>query len=180
LVDAVKPIPPRVEVVDVTSSTLTWLREEPTRLASLTPALFEDLVLDRIGAMGLEATKVNSTFRKDGGIDIIAWPRAGALPFLLAVQVKHSRLGRSVGPGPVRSLRGALVARPIDVGMIVTNTRFTPDAKWVAQQTPALIRLRDFDDLRLWILGQFQQERAWRELPRSIELAPGITISIPR
>lgn len=46
---------------------------------------------------------------------------------------------------------------PFRVGLLVTNTAFTKDARWLAEQANnrALLRLRDFDDLRRWLLDQF-------------------------
>jgi hypothetical protein len=63
--------------------------------------------------------------------------------------------------------------------MIVTNTKFTADAQWVATQGPRLVRLRDFIDLLNWIKSDFSGEKVWRDIPREICLAPGVRVEIP-
>jgi hypothetical protein len=64
----------------------------------------------------------------------------------------------------------------------VTNTTFSKDARWLADQAnnKAFLRLRDFEDLRRWLGDQFDAEDDWREIPDVITLAPGITIEVPK
>jgi hypothetical protein len=66
------------------------------------------------------------------------------------------------------------------MGMIVTNTSFTADAKWFANNNQTLLRLRDMQDLNRWMRNDFVNESEWREIPEEIELTPGVTIKIPR
>ena len=137
------------------------------------------LVADRLSAMGMGVKQVGSVNSKDGGIDIVAWPEFNfACPFLLAVQVKHSKIGRAVSSRTVRDMKGVLSSAPIDMGMIVTNTRFSPDAKWVATQGPRLVRLRDFEHLKRWLHSDFSGEAVVKELPEEISLAPGVRVKI--
>jgi len=102
------------------------------------------------------------------------------VPCLMAVQVKHTSLSnRRVGPQPVRDLLGVVQTHGFNVGLLVTNTTFTPDARWVADQRPMLLRLRDIEDLLRWLRDKCLQKQEWRDLPREIELCPGITIELP-
>jgi Restriction endonuclease len=78
----------------------------------------------------------------------------------------------------VREFQGAIGAHPIHAGLIVTNTSFTSDAHWFAREHAKLVRLRDFSDIRRWLLDRFDDGAEWRELPRSIELCPGVTVRI--
>lgn len=174
--------PPRVELVTVTQQVLQILAAEPDRLREATPEFFEELVCNRLSALGYDLERVgSSTFRKDGGVDIVAWPRAQLVPCLMAVQVKHTALlSRRMGPQPVRDLLGAVQTLGFNVGLLVTNTTFTPDARWVADQRPLLVRLRDIEDLRRWLREEFLKEQEWRDLPRQIELCPGVIIDLPR
>ncbi|MFZ0051680.1 MAG: restriction endonuclease [Desulfobaccales bacterium] len=174
--------PPRVELVDISPQILHLLSEEPERLRDATPAFFEDLICNRLEAMGYNFERVGaSVFGKDGGVDILAWPRANVVPCLMAVQVKHTALiNRKMGPQPVRDLLGAVHTHGFNVGLLVTNTTFTPDALWVAEKRPFLIRLRDFEDLRKWLKDDFLQEHEWRDLPSQIELCPGVFIKLPK
>lgn len=174
--------PPRVELVDITPQILHLLSSEPERLWDATPDFFENLMCDRLDTMGYDLERVgSSTFRKDGGVDIVAWPRSQLVPCLMAVQVKHTTLrNKKIGPQPVRDLLGTVQTLGFNVGLIVTNTTFTPDALWVAQQRPLLVRLRDFEALRRWLRNDFLQEHEWRDLPIEIELCPGVVIKLPR
>jgi len=139
----------------------------------------ELLVCDRLDAMGFEVRRVGHTFASDGGVDIVSWPKRSNFPYLMAVQVKHScRPTRKVGPRPVKELLAVLQASPFDAGLLVTNTSFSPDAKWFARHGSRMVRLRDLEDLRRWIAGNFLTEHL-RDLPDEIQLAPGVTVSIP-
>lgn len=150
-------------------------------LCGLHPEEFEKLVLDRFLAMGMEARRIGHSRAKDGGIDIVFWPgTSNPVPYLGAVQVKHTRSPvKKVGPGAVRDLAGVLHNQPFQVGMVITNTSFTPDAEWFAEQQRSLIRLRGMQDLRRWIAAEFTDEAEWREMPRKIELCPGVTVDLP-
>jgi hypothetical protein len=173
--------PPRVELVDITPQILDLLSREPELLWKLSPEFFENLVCDRLDVIGYGLERVGSSiFNKDGGIDILAWPRAPIVPFLMAVQVKHTALrNRKIGPPPVRDLLGTIQTHGFNVGLLVTNTTFTPDALWVAEQRPFLVQLRDFEDLRRWLKNDFLLEHEWRNLPRQIKLCPNVIIKLP-
>ena len=174
--------PAHVEIVDLTPQLMKLLASEPERLRDLNPQMFENLICDRLDRMGYGLERVGmSTYQKDGGIDIVAWPRASPLPFLVAVQVKHTRRPeRRIGPEPVRELLGAVQLHGFNAGLLVTNTSFTPDAEWVAARRALLMRLRDFDDLARWLRDEYPREAEWREIPAEIEMCPGVVIKIPR
>jgi hypothetical protein len=150
----------------------------------MSPRSFQRLIADRIDAMGLEVIIVGDVYRKDGGIDIVAYPKAerGVFPFLIGIQVKHHRRIMNTGPADVRDLHGVISACQygFNAGMLVTNTSFTPDAIWYAQNQPSILRLRDLKDLTRWLRNDFANEEEWREIPETIELAPGTKIAIPR
>lgn len=170
-----------ITVVDATSKLVEVLRDDPQRLSQLSPEQFELLVAERLDRMGYAVQRTGSTNLKDGGIDIIAVPKVEDLRFLLAVQVKHHRGDRPTGRDAVDRLL-AWQNTAFRLGMLVTNTRFTRDAVWTATQDPArhYLRLRDFADLTRWLQGVFSSEQDWREIPDSIELAPGVVVRIPR
>lgn len=153
---------------------------EPTLIHQLTPEEFEEFICDRLTAMNLEPKRVGHTNRRDGGIDILFWPRAkDSFPFLGAAQVKHHRDPRvREGPDTVRSFGGVMAAHPLNVGLIVTNTAFTPDAQWFAREHAKLIRLRGYSDLLRWIGNNFASEEEIRDLPTELEVCPGVKIPI--
>jgi hypothetical protein len=162
---------------------LAWFLDDLERLKLLGPEKFQNLIANRLERMGLGVQLVGNVFRKDGGIDIIGYPRSPwAFPFLLAVQTKHHQTARKTGAPDVRDFNGVLTSRnsPFHMGMIVTNTSFTADATWFAENNQTLMRLRDLQDLRRWLRNDFINESEWREIPNEVEVAPGIRIAIPK
>ncbi|HUU31598.1 MAG TPA: restriction endonuclease, partial [Phycisphaerae bacterium] len=127
-------------------------------------------------------TLTGATTRKDGGVDLIAVPKIRTVAsFLLAGQVKHHKRGEKTGRSAVDRLL-AWRDSEFRLGLLVTNTEFTRDAKWVASQdrNRAFLRLRDTEDLKRWLEENFDYEKNWREIPEFITLAPGIKIEVPK
>ena len=170
--------PLRVEFVDTTELLIHQLVRKPEELHLLTAAQFEDLVENRFRAMGFDTVRTGHTYARDGGVDLLFWPTRAAFPFLGAAQIKHHRRDRKTGVATVREFGSVLETNPISTGFIVTNTSFTPDAKWVAGRMRLPVRLRDNRDLQRWIDGRFVAEEEWREMPTEIELGPGLKIAI--
>ena len=173
---------PQVELVDFNPSIIGWLSDDPNRLRDLSPEAFENLICNRLDAMSFGLSRVGaSAYRKDGGIDIVAWPRNSVVPYLIAVQVKHtSSPKRKIGPAPVRDLLGAIQMHGFNAGFLVTNTTFTPDARWVAEQRSMLLRLRDVRDLRRWLREEYLRDEEWRDIPEEIVVCPGVSIKLPK
>jgi hypothetical protein len=171
-----------VRVVDFSPELLRFLQEDPARLRSLTPDEFERFVANRMDRMGYNVTLTGAANRKDGGIDLIAVPRlANVGSHVIAGQMKHHRGDQTTGRDAVDRLL-AWKDSYFGVGLLVTNTAFTRDAVWTAQQerNARFLRLRDFTDLKRWLQDQYGSEEDWREIPDRIELAPGVVIEIPR
>jgi transcriptional regulator with XRE-family HTH domain len=164
-----------VQVIDVSERILSKLIHDPEELFKLTPDSFEEFVAERLDKMGFVVSRTGKTNRKDGGIDIIAVPK-GLGNYLLAAQVKHHKHGYNSGRTDVDRLLSW--KEKFAVGMLVTNTGFTPDAKWVADQHKFFLKLRDFEDIRNWLANNYTGEN--REIPSEIELAPGIKVKIPK
>ena len=172
--------PLQVQLVGIGPILSEQLAKEPSLLHRISPEEFEEFICDRLFAMGFEPRRVGATNRKDGGVDVVFWPRfSEAFPFLGAAQVKHHRdPNTKEGSATVREFVGTLAGHPFNAGLLVTNTSFSPDAEWFAHQHAKLLRLRDFNDIRRWLFNNFSDEAEWREIPTSIELCPGIIIRI--
>jgi transcriptional regulator with XRE-family HTH domain len=171
-----------VRVVDFSPELLRFLQEDPTRLQSLTPDQFEQFVANRLDRMGYIVTLTGASNRKDGGIDLIAVPKVSNLGSLvIAGQVKHHQCDQKTGREAVDRLL-AWKDSYFGVGLLATNTAFTKDAIWKAQQdrNARFLRLRDFTDLKRWLQDQWGTEEDWREIPDKVELASGVVIEIPR
>lgn len=143
---------------------------------------WEDLIADRLSAMGLGVQKVGKySNSRDGGIDLIAWHETNiSTGILIAVQAKYMISGGSVGPSPVREFHGSLASTPCDIGFMVTNTKFTPDARWVASNKGRIIRLKDIHDVMRWLRNNFLDEAPFRDFPGKIDLAPNVTVHLPK
>jgi hypothetical protein len=171
-----------VRAVDFSPELLRFLQEDPNRLRSLSPDEFERFTAERLDGMGYSVKLTGASNRKDGGIDLIAVPKSASLgSYVIAGQVKHHRGDQSTG---VEAVDRLLAWRDsiFRAGLLVTNTKFTSDAVWKAHKdgNANFLRLRDFTDLKRWLQDQYGTEEDWREIPNSIELAPGVVIEIPR
>lgn len=172
--------PLKIDIVRIGAALSIKLANDPQMIHSLSAEDFEAFVCDRLFQMGFEPRKTGSIFQRDGGIDIIFWPRNPVpFPFLCAAQVKHHAVERrKEGPASVRDFAGVMAGHPFNAGLIITNTSFTPNAEWYAKHHAKLIRLRGFEDIRRWLFNNFVDEAEWREIPGSIEISPGIIIPI--
>lgn len=151
----------------------------PDELLRITPGQLEELVQDRLQAMGLDTERAGGVYEPDGGVDIVFWPKnRTTFPFLGAVQVKHHH-SRTIKTGvdAVREMAGVLQRHgDINLGMVVTNTAFTSEAKWFVSPRQFFLRLRDADDISRWMGGDFSQE--WRELPLVLQLGSNSEVQI--
>lgn len=174
--------PYSVSLAQFTPEQIRALAEDIEGIKELSPERFEHLIANRLDRMGYGVHLLGGTRQRDGGVDIIAYPTHAAIPFLLAVQVKHHSGSRKTGAGAVRDFHGVLSSlhSPFSVGLLVTNTSYTYDAIWFAQHNSALLRLRDHHDLQRWLKEEFLNEAEWREIPEEVEVAPGVRIRIPR
>lgn len=174
----VEPI--RIEVIGIGPTLSRYLASDPELVHQLSPNQFEEFICDRLFAMGMEPRRTGNVNQRDGGIDIFFWPRGkSSFPFLGAAQVKHHRnSSKKEGTSTVRNLVGALADHPISAAMLVTNTFFTADAQWYARERAKLIRLRDYDDITRWLNNRFGRDEDWREIPKEIELGPGLVFKL--
>ena len=172
-----------VQLVTFSDDVLAEFLQDPELLKKLTDEEFERLIAEFLEARGYGVRQVGRTRRKDGGVDLVAWPEAGHLfPFLMGVQVKHHRTERKTNVSAVRDFHGVISSQgsQFQMGVIVTNTSFTADAKWFGNNNQTLLRLRDLEDMRRWLRNDFDNQFEWREIPEEIELAPGVKIVIPK
>lgn len=171
-----------VRLISATRPLLERLTEDFTEIYRLTPDEFEEFTAERFDAMGFHVQRVGAYNQRDGCVDIVFVPKVPTpFPFIGAAQIKHHRSPlKYMGPRTIREFSAVLGAHPFDVGVLITNTTFTPDARWFAENHAPLLRLRNGQDLRRWIGSQFTDEEEWREIPTSIQLCPGVVVQIPK
>jgi len=94
----------QVYVFNISSQFIRNLITSPEEMYKLTPVMFEELICERLSAMGFGVQQVGGhTYHKDGGIDVVAWTKLHEFPFLMAIQAKyhHSPMVKT-GPQSVR------------------------------------------------------------------------------
>lgn len=103
---------------------------------------FEFFVADILRDMGYSVKVTQQT--RDGGSDIIA-TKDNPIPFTMLVECKH--WSGSVGVSVVRSLYGVQAAKRANKSILVTSSRFKPDARAFAEDQQDLMSLWDMEDL---------------------------------
>jgi hypothetical protein len=113
-------------------------------LDSIDPLDFEELVRMLLERMGFEARLTKASH--DGGIDIVAINPAPITGGKVIVQCKRYRA--TIGSPVVRDLYGALTDAGASKAILITTSRFSPDARKFAQGKPIdLIDRTQLEDL---------------------------------
>jgi restriction system protein len=109
---------------------------------------FQDLIAALLRGMGYYTPFV-APKGKDGGVDVIAYrDPLGTMSPRIKVQTKHREVSASVQE--VRQLMG-LLQKDGDVGIFVSSSGFTPDAKTTARGSHVHVELIDLDRfITLW------------------------------
>ena len=124
------------------------VRAEHPNLLEMDPTAFEALVAELLGRMGLRVQHTGQA--GDGGVDVVAQDTTPLVGGDVIVQVKRYR--SPVGPEVVRDLFGTLHHRGASRGLLVTTSRFGPDAHEFAAGKP--LRLVSGAEL-LDLLGRY-------------------------
>lgn len=147
-------------VIDYTWKLLEDLRIDYNVIFSLTPEQFENLVAEFLVQSGFKVKLNGETYRKDGGIDLIAWKK-DIVTIVIAIQVKFKHdFSKKVTSGEVRDFQGALSINDyFNAGMVVTNTDFTVDSRWIEEQIRLKLELKSSKDLKCWLKGNFLSKK---------------------
>ena len=120
------------------------------RIAGLSPAFFESLVVDLIVAMGYGGTRSNVAQRLgksgDQGIDGIVNEDPLGLD-VVYIQAKRYAADNTVSREQIQQFAGALLGKGASKGVFVTTSRFSPGAAAYADQVPQKIILIDREKL---------------------------------
>jgi restriction system protein len=106
--------------------------ETRQNLLALSPSEFEVLVANLFGKMGLETKLTRSS--RDGGVDAVAYDSRPILGGKVVIQAK--RYKDAVGVSAVRDLFGTMVNEGANKGILVTTSRYGPDAYTFASDKP--------------------------------------------
>lgn len=128
---------------------LRTLARNPEGLFRLEPRAFEELVAELLDREGLRVTLTPPT--RDGGRDIMAFADTPLGEQLYLVECKRFSPDRPVGVRFVRELFGTLEAERATGGMLVTTSRFSPDALVFRESLRWRLSLRDYLSLSEWL-----------------------------
>lgn len=147
-------------VIDYSYKLLEDLKLDYNLIFKITPEQFEKLVAEFLIQSGFKVRLNGKTNRKDGGIDLIAWKKE-IVTIVIAIQVKFkSDIHKKVTSGEVRDFKGALSINDcFAAGMVVTNTDFTVDARWIEEQINSKLELKNYDDLKSWLNANFVSKK---------------------
>lgn len=139
----------RVDFEVISQQLTEHLISNPDAIHQLSPRKFEELVAYLMEKQGYEVTLTKQS--KDGGIDIFALKRDGFGNFLTIVDCKRYSEKNPVGIDLVRTMYGTLNIAKASHGIIATTSRFTNDAKVLAEDYKYQISLKDHADITQWI-----------------------------
>lgn len=151
LYDAPEPSEQHIaQVVDIGTELKQYLARHPEKLHDLTPRTFEKLIADILRDFGFE-TELTSAAR-DGGRDILAYLKNSVTVFLMYVECKKWAPERPVGIDIVQRVYGVHQSHGANKSLIVTTSRFTEPAKAERARYETLLELKDYEDLKMWLL----------------------------
>jgi hypothetical protein len=172
-----------VAVLNMTDFMLELAARDFDYMYQVTDEQFEVMLCRLFDKHGFETWRVPGGSRsEDGGIDILAYPRqCPMVPFFFAIQAKHHQVPKNVGPEEVRAFSDVVRRNHLfHAGLLITNTSFTANARFVVEHTDLLVRLRDGKDLARWLQGSVIHSYDWREVPERLQVTPNKYVTIPR
>ena len=122
----------------------------PNKLKSLSPRNFERLVSDIIKDMGFNTFLTPET--RDGGKDIVAEYETPLSKIVCFIECKKYAETNKVGIDVLeRFLYNVQIKDNVNLGVIVTTSKFSSEAKKIATNNEYLLKLVDIDKLTEWL-----------------------------
>jgi restriction endonuclease Mrr len=143
--------PLKVEIItNIHDELIKDLRNEPTLVHKISPVEFEELVAFLMRKRGYEVFQTPRS--RDGGKDLIAkFKTPLGDNFVCYVECKKYDLSNPVGVEYIRSLYGVVESDKVNLGMLVTTSRFTRGAIDFGKLHENRLKLKDFVDLKDWL-----------------------------
>lgn len=146
-----KPIEQQIVLVQgITNELLANLANQPALIYNLESRKFEELVARLLEDNGCEVTLTKRT--RDGGYDIFGRIKGQIASPVFLAECKRYAPDNKVGVEVVRGLYGVTEARRANLGLIITSSSFTNDAREEKLRIGDRIDLKDFRDLCSWLL----------------------------
>ena len=147
---------PKISVIkNFNEDLIRDLKKSPEIVHSVSPFEFEDLVAYLLKLKGYD---IHQTPRsKDGGFDIIAKFKTPLGDNCACfVECKKYSIANPVGVGLIRSLYGVVESADVNLGMLVTTSRFTKGAREFEKRHDTKLKLKDYLDLKEWFQVDFK------------------------
>jgi hypothetical protein len=138
-----------VVVQSISSELLKQLAHSPGLLHQLESRKFEELVARLLEDQGCEVTLTKRT--RDGGYDVFGRMKTGPADLLFLAECKRYAPENRVGVEVIRGLYGVTEARRANLGLVITTSSFTKDAREEKVRIGPRIDLKDYSDLCDWL-----------------------------
>ena len=162
-------------LTDPTFEIIEWIRKDFKNLNKITPDIFENLIVNILKNKGFGVEKSGNTNKADGGIDVIAYKK-DIVNIIIAIQIKYKiNTAKKITAGEVRDFVGAMnLVDYFNAGMLITNTFFTEDSKWLEEKNQGL-ELKDSQDIQNWLKDNFITSKG---INKELELTKHNNISL--
>jgi restriction system protein len=144
IIQVVKP-----KIITLKTQIVERIKERPQDVYRLTPREYEELIAELITDFGWKVELTPQT--RDGGKDILASYQTELGTHLCLIEAKKYRWERPIGVSIVRELYGTLIDHQANSSLLVTSSRFSPEAIKFQQRHEYLIGLKDYFDVLEWI-----------------------------
>lgn len=145
-----QPIEQQIVVVqDITKELLSRLAKQPNLIHELDPRRFEELVARLLEDHGCEVSLTKRT--RDGGYDIFGRIKGLIASPVFLAECKRYAPNNRVGVEVVRGLYAVTEIRRANLGLIITSSSFTKDAREEKIRIGDRIELKEFHDLCAWL-----------------------------
>jgi len=134
---------------DINVRLLHDLAKRPQLMYNLEPRKFEELVAKLLEDQGCDVTLTKRT--RDGGYDLFGRMKAGPADFIFLAECKRYAPHNKVGVEIIRGLYGVTEIQKANLGLVITTSSFTKDAKEAKIRIGPRIDLKDFKDLCSWL-----------------------------
>lgn len=138
-----------VVVHSINEQLLKQLSTSPKLMHSLGSRKFEELVARLLEDQGCEVTLTKRT--RDGGYDVLGRMKSGPADLLFLAECKRYAPENKVGVEVVRGLYGVTEAHRANLGLIITTSTFTRDAREEKLRIGPRIDLKEYSDLCAWL-----------------------------
>lgn len=138
-----------VIVQELNNYLLRQLAAQPRLMHDLHPRRFEELVAKLLEDQGCEVTLTKRT--RDGGYDLLGRMKSGLADLLFLAECKRYGPESKVGVEVVRNLYGVTELNKANLGLIITTSSFSKDAREEKLRIGPRIDLKEFSDLCDWL-----------------------------